>query len=96
MMHRLKRVSQKAAVALVGLSLLGGVAVVAPTQSYAIPVAGEYAFTSGLSGTFTSDGSKLTAWNILGPLGSTFVTGGTVANNFAGFVQGVIPSLFGI
>lgn len=93
MMHRWKQVSQKAAMALIALSLMGGVAAVAPTNSYAIPVAGSYAFTSGLTGTFTSDGSKLTAWDIVGPLGGNFVTGSTVLNNSLAFTQGVIPSL---
>ena len=37
------------------------------SPSYAIPIAGNYTFTNGLTGTFTSDGNKLTAWNITIP-----------------------------
>ncbi len=37
------------------------------SPSYAIPIAGDYVFTNGLTGTFTSDGSQLTAWNITVP-----------------------------
>ena len=39
----------------------------------AIPVAGDYVFTSGLTGTFTSDGTRLTAWTITGSYGVTFI-----------------------
>lgn len=92
-MHRWKRVSQKMVVVLLGLSLMVGVAAVTPTKSYAIPLAGNYAFTSGLTGTFTSDGSKLTGWDIVGPLGGHFVTGSTLFNNSLVFTQGAIPSL---
>ena len=93
MLHRWKSVSRQMALTLLGLSLMGGIAAVAPTNSYAIPVAGNYAFTSGLTGTFTSDGSKLTVWDIVGPLGGNFVTGSTVLNNSLAFTQGVFPSL---
>lgn len=34
-----------------------------PTVSPAIPVAGDYEFTNGLVGTFTSDGQHLTEWD---------------------------------
>jgi hypothetical protein len=34
------------------------------SPSYAIPIAGNYVFTNGLGGTFTSNGTQLTAWNI--------------------------------
>ena len=37
------------------------------SPSYAIPIAGNYIFTNGLTGTFTSDGNHLTAWNITIP-----------------------------
>ncbi len=37
------------------------------SPSYAIPIAGNYTFTNGLTGTFTSDGSQLTAWDITVP-----------------------------
>jgi hypothetical protein len=45
--------------------LMAGLAV--PNGSHAIPVAGEYVFISGLTGTFTSDGNRLTAWSIDDP-----------------------------
>lgn len=80
-MCRWTRVSQRIAVAVTVLSLLGGVAVVAPTASYALPLPGDYVFTSGLTGTFTSDGAKLTAWDIAGPLGGHFTTGKTALND---------------
>lgn len=38
-----------------------------PQPAQAIPTAGDYIFTSGLSGTFTSDGSMLTVWHITDP-----------------------------
>lgn len=41
------------------------------SPTYAIPVAGNYVFTNGLGGTFTSDGTQLTAWNITTLLSST-------------------------
>lgn len=34
---------------------------------HAIPMAGNYAFTSGFTGIFTSDGTKLTAWDFRDP-----------------------------
>lgn len=43
------------------------VGLVAPNGSAAVPIAGEYVFTSGLTGTFTSDGNRLTAWFIDDP-----------------------------
>jgi len=42
----------------------------APAPAHAIPVAGDYEFTSGLTGNFTSDGSQLTSWNFSDPVGS--------------------------
>jgi len=42
------------------------------SPTYAIPVAGNYVFTIGdLGGTFTSNGTQLTAWNITTSLSST-------------------------
>lgn len=37
------------------------------SPSHAIPIAGNYTFTNGLTGSFTSDGNQLTAWNITIP-----------------------------
>jgi PEP-CTERM motif len=34
-----------------------------PPTAHAIPIAGDYVFTSGLTGTFTSDGTSLTTWS---------------------------------
>ena len=42
----------------------------APPAAHAIPVAGDYEFTSGLTGTFTSDGNSLTAWSFHDPVTS--------------------------
>lgn len=82
MMCRWTPVSQRIAAIVTVLSLMsGGVAAVAPTTSYAIPLAGNYTFTSGLTGTFTSDGANLTAWDIIGPLGGHFTTGVTALND---------------
>lgn len=41
----------------------------ASPQAFAIPASGDYEFTGGLTGTFTSDGSQLTNWNIGDPFG---------------------------
>lgn len=43
------------------------------SPSEAIPLAGNYTFTNGLTGTFTSDGNQLTAWNISIPSLSTTI-----------------------
>ena len=45
--------------------------------AHAIPVAGDYVFTSGLTGTFTSDSTQLTAWAIQDPLLSTLILSDT-------------------
>ena len=50
-----------------GLGLCLAVSAVTPTTSHAIPSAGDYTFTSGLTGTFTSDGTQLTKWSITDP-----------------------------
>lgn len=44
--------------------LLTVVLILTSAPAEAIPVAGNYLFTSGLSGSFTSNGSSLTAWSI--------------------------------
>ena len=49
------------------LGLVLGLQLFTAATAHAIPVQGDYVFTSGLSGTFSSDGSKLTAWNIIDP-----------------------------
>ncbi len=46
-----------------GLVLVGAL-MLAASPAEAIPVAGDYLFTSGLTGTFTSTGSSLSAWEI--------------------------------
>ncbi len=47
----------------IGLVFVGMV-MLAATPAEAIPVASDYLFTSGLTGTFTSTGSSLSAWEI--------------------------------
>lgn len=60
------------------------------SPSHAIPIAGSYVFTNGLTGTFTSNGSQLTAWNItLSSLTSTVFCQGCGLQ-----VQTNSPSLF--
>lgn len=95
-MKRWNRVSQKVAVLMLGLSLMGGAAIVAPTNSYAIPSAGNYVFTSGLTGSFTSNGTSLTVWNIVGPSSTHYLTGSTILNNSNTFTQVVGTKALGI
>ena len=52
----------RSAAVILGLCL--SLFILGPTPAQAIPVAGDYMFTSGLTGTFTSDGSQLTQWAI--------------------------------
>ena len=55
------------AFSLIGVIALSALIAVSPTPSFAIPTIisnpGNYQFTSGLDGTFTTDGSHLTAWH---------------------------------
>lgn len=59
-----------------GLGVVLAVVVTNPSSSHAIsfpiPTAGTYVFTSGLTGSFTSDGAKLTDWNITDLLGQVW------------------------
>jgi len=61
--------------ALLTLCLVAGFVVLAPVASHAIPSPGDYAFTSGLTGTFHVEGTgsagHLTAWEIDDPTAST-------------------------
>lgn len=50
-----------------GLSIFMAGPLMTPAPSHAIPNAGDYTFTSGLTGSFTSDGTALTAWNFFDP-----------------------------
>ena len=61
---------------------------VAPNRAEAIPLAGAYQWNSGqdITGTFTSNGSALTAWD-MSLFGATFKTGATVTNTATVFVQ---------
>ena len=64
-----------------------------PPPSHAIPVAGNYEFTSGLTGTFTSNGTQLTSWSFTDPLDSLWhitwnPTVRTISNNPSLFEQG--------
>jgi len=59
------------------LALCLSVFILGPTPAQAIPVAGDYVLTgsSNFVGSFTSDGSQLTAWNIsYNPLSVTWNT----------------------
>jgi len=49
---------------LLSLGVLTTIIGLTPTVSYAIPSAGNYSFTSGLTGNFTSDGTQLTVYHI--------------------------------
>lgn len=50
---------------ILSLGMLAAAVCFSPTPSHAIPVSGEYVIdpNSLLSGSFTSDGAQLTAWN---------------------------------
>ena len=61
-------------VIVLGLGISLAIAATTSTPSYAIPVAGEYLFTSGLTGTFTSTGTGLINWNITDDLGNVWTT----------------------
>ena len=58
---------------LIAVSALSALLTLTPPTAHAIPAAGDYVFTSGLTGTFTSDGNQLTAWAIQDPLLSTLI-----------------------
>ena len=64
--HHTKHLSSVWAV-LLGLALVFGVTTITPATSHAIPVAGDYTFTSGFTGTFTSNGNALTVWSFSVP-----------------------------
>ena len=57
------------------LGLLVYIQLYAPIDARAIPTQGDYTLSGGLTGTLTSNGSSLTAWNITDPSGSTWCTG---------------------
>ena len=48
---------------LMAVSAVSALLTLTAPAAHAIPVAGDYEFTSGLVGTFTSDGNQLTAWD---------------------------------
>lgn len=64
--HHTKHLSSVLAV-LLGFALVCGVTTITPATSHAIPVAGDYTFTSGFTGTFTSNGNALTVWSFSVP-----------------------------
>ncbi len=66
------------------------------TSSYAIPFAGNYEWDPGqsISGTFTSNGSSLTQWDMT--LGGVFTTGPTTNNSPTLFEQAIGTSLLTI
>lgn len=64
--HHTKHLSSVLAV-LLGFALVCGVTTITPATSHAIPVAGDYTFTSGFTGTFTSNGNAVTVWSFSVP-----------------------------
>lgn len=60
-------VSRPARVILLALFLLPPVLSWTPAPAHAIPTAGDYTFTSGFTGTFTSNGNALTVWTFTVP-----------------------------
>lgn len=78
-----------------GLGLCLAVSAITPTTSHAIPSAGDYIFTSGLTGTFTSDGTQLTKWSITDPgnfLWETQSTPGIDLNDTTSFRIGTLDA----
>ena len=79
---------------------LGAILLFTPAPSLAIPSAGTYDFTSGLAGSFTSDGSMLTNWMITDPFGATWTpstpsSSHIVNNNINVFHQELfVPAFF--
>ncbi len=68
-----------------------------PTPASAIPSAGDYVFTSGLTGTFTSSGTQLTSWNFTDPINdipwlSAF---SPLSNNETSFFNEIFATLIG-
>ena len=59
-------------ISLMAVSALNALLTIAPPTAHAIPTAGDYVFTSGLTGTFTSTGSSLSAWQITDPSGNPY------------------------
>lgn len=55
---------RRVAKSLTVVSVLSALLTLLPINANAIPVAGDYQFNSGLSGTFTSNGSSLSAWDM--------------------------------
>ncbi len=58
---------------------------VSPAPSFAIPVAGDYIFTLGFSGTFTTDGNQVTAFDITVPSGDRITTADVISDPFFSF-----------
>jgi len=66
---------KKAKVSL-SLALVMMLGLVSGPSAWAIPSAGNYEFTAGgLTGTFSSDGTKLTQWDFVDSLGNHWATG---------------------
>ena len=53
-----------------------------PRVSHAIPIAGDYVFTSGLTGSFTSNGTRLTVWAITDSSNFLWTNVGSTASIF--------------
>lgn len=68
---------------LIAVSAFSALLTFTPPTAHAIPVAGDYVFTSGLTGSFTSDGSRLTDWDFTDQQSRTWspLTGFIRSNN---------------
>ncbi|MBH0177826.1 MAG: PEP-CTERM sorting domain-containing protein [Nitrospira sp.] len=67
----------------------------APPAAEAIPLLGTYEWNAGqsISGTFTSNGTELTAWNMTVST-YTWTTGSTLDNNLLSFEQEVLSPIY--
>ena len=83
---------------LLAVGAVSALLTLSPPTAHAIPVAGDYVFTSGLTGTFTSTGTSLSAWNF-GEVGSVLVYNNTNGsqivnlNNALQFRAAINPSI---
>ncbi len=57
---------------LIAIGAFGSLLTLSPPAAHAIPAAGDYVFTSLFSGSFTSTGSSLSAWQFTTPSGHSF------------------------
>ena len=50
---------------LLAVGAVSALLTLSPPTAHAIPVSGDYVFTTGITGSFTSNGTKLTAWDFV-------------------------------